>query len=104
VDDIFACKFSYRLFVFFYHFTDNFGSESGTIGGKRGNCMVIHSNMSPKAVIEIWGNTLDVFKNYSVPISGNPLNSLVHEEKLPQLLEELNQTIGSPVTGPTEGN
>jgi hypothetical protein len=72
--------------------------------GKRGDCMVIHSNMSSKAVIEIWGNTLDVFKNYSVPISGNPLNSLVQEEALPQLLKELNQTIGSTFTAPTEGH
>jgi len=90
--------------LYFSHFTAIFGSESGIMEGKRGDCMVIHQNMSPKAVIEIWGNTLDVFKNYSVPISGNPLNSLVHEETLPQLLEELNQTIGSPVTGPMEGN
>jgi hypothetical protein len=59
--------------------------------------MVIHSNMSSKAIIEIWGNTLDVFKHYSVPISGDPLNLLVHEETLPQLIKELNQTIGSSV-------
>lgn len=72
--------------------------------GKRGDCMVIHSNMSSKAIIEIWGNTLDVFKHYSVPISGNPLDILVHEEMLPQLLKELNQTIGSTVTARMEGN
>lgn len=66
--------------------------------------MVIHSNMSSKAIIEIWGNTLDVFKHYSVPISGNPLNQLVHEESLPQLLKDLNQAIGSPVSASLEGN
>jgi hypothetical protein len=104
VNEIPACKFPLQAFCGFYHFTDIFGSKSGTMEGKRGNCMIIHSNMSSKAVIEIWGNTLDVFKNYAVPISGNPLNSLVHEETLPQLLEELNQTIGSLVTAPTEGN
>lgn len=56
--------------------------------------MVIHSEMSSKAIIEIWGNTLDVFKNYSVPISGSPLKELVHKEILPQLLKELNGAIG----------
>lgn len=57
--------------------------------------MVIHSEMSSKAIIEIWGITHEVFKNYSVPISGSPLKELVHEEKLPQLLKELNHAIGS---------
>jgi hypothetical protein len=93
-----------QAFCVISHFNDNYGSENVTMERKRGACMVIHSNMSSKAIIEIWGNTLDVLKNYSVPISGNPLNRLVHEETLPQLIEELNQTIGSPVSTAIEGN
>jgi hypothetical protein len=31
-----ACKFNLQAFCDFYHFTDIFGSENGTMEGKRG--------------------------------------------------------------------
>lgn len=65
--------------------------------------MVIQSNMSSKAIIEIWGTTLDVFKKFNVPIAGDSLKALVDEDTLPELLKELNQTIGSSSATCTEG-
>ncbi|SEM11468.1 hypothetical protein SAMN05192533_10162 [Mesobacillus persicus] len=65
--------------------------------------MVIQSNMSSKAIIEIWGTTIDVFKKFNVPIAGDPLKTLVDDDKLPEILKELNQTIGSSSVTCTEG-
>jgi hypothetical protein len=31
--------------------------------------MVIQSNMSSKAIVQVWENTVDTFKKYNVPIS-----------------------------------
>lgn len=65
--------------------------------------MVIQSNMSPEAIIQIWENTLDKFKKYNVPISKKTLEELVNVSVLPALLSELNSAVGSSNETCTEG-
>jgi len=57
--------------------------------------MVIQSNMSSKAIVQIWENTADTFKKYNVPISEITLDALVNTSELPSLLVELNAVVGS---------
>lgn len=57
--------------------------------------LVIQSNMSSKAIIEVWENTVDTFKKYNIPISEKTLDALVQESVLPTLLSELNTVVGS---------
>lgn len=57
--------------------------------------MVIQSNMSPKAIVEIWDNTANVFKVHDVPINENCLETLLPPEKLNILIQDLNDAIGS---------
>ncbi|EFV75088.1 MULTISPECIES: hypothetical protein [Cytobacillus] len=65
--------------------------------------MVIQSNMSPEAIIQIWENTLDKFEKYNVPISKKTLEELVNVSVLPALLSELNSAVGSSNATCTEG-
>lgn len=57
--------------------------------------VVIQSNMSSKAIVQVWENTVDTFGKYNVPISENTLEALVNESVLPSLLAELNAAVGS---------
>lgn len=61
--------------------------------------MVIQPNMSSKAIVEVWENTVHTFKKYNVPISEKTLETIVPELVLPALLSELNTVVGS--TGAT---
>lgn len=56
--------------------------------------MVIQSNMTPKAITKVWGETLAVFRRYNVPITEKTLQELVDDNLLP-LLVELNNVVGS---------
>jgi hypothetical protein len=57
--------------------------------------VVIQSNMSPNAIIQVWENTVDTFEKYNVPISNKTLEELINVSVLPELLLELNSVVGS---------
>lgn len=58
--------------------------------------MVIQSNMSPKAIISVWEETVAVFEKYGIAVgSDHSLEELVNKEKLEELLSKLNLIIGS---------
>ncbi|WP_374120501.1 hypothetical protein [Neobacillus sp. PS3-40] len=57
--------------------------------------MVIQSNMSSEAIIEVWEVTVDIFKKYNVPIMKQTLETLVRNQHLSFLLQELNYAVGS---------
>jgi hypothetical protein len=65
--------------------------------------MVIQSNMSPKAIVEVWENTAPIFMKFNVPLIDKKLESIIEFEKLPNLLFELNNTVGSSTTTCIEG-
>ncbi len=65
--------------------------------------MVIQSNMSPKAIVEIWGITADIFKKYNIPIINQSLETFVDKQNLTLLLQELNDSIGSSSATCIEG-
>ncbi|MFC4801260.1 hypothetical protein ACFPA1_18190 [Neobacillus sp. GCM10023253] len=65
--------------------------------------MVIKSNMSPEAIIEVWGETADVFKKYNVPLTKETLETVVEIDLLPSLLQELNLVVGSSSATCIEG-
>lgn len=51
--------------------------------------MVIQSNMSPKAIVEVWKETEPVFIKYNVLIIEKTLESTIDTDLLPKLLVEL---------------
>lgn len=57
--------------------------------------MVIQSNMSPEAIVDVWGETEEVFKKHKIPLTNQSLETVVEEKLLHLLLEELNATVGS---------
>lgn len=57
--------------------------------------MVIQSNMTSKAITEVWEDALEVFLKYNVPITEKTLQILVKENILQFLLSELNNVVGS---------
>lgn len=57
--------------------------------------MVIQSNMSPKAIVEVWGVTETIFNKYNIPLTNQTLESLLENQKLLHLIQELNTTVGS---------
>jgi hypothetical protein len=57
--------------------------------------MVIQPNMSSKSIIEIWENTVDVFKKHNITISETPLEKVVEGNILDSLIMELNNIVGS---------
>lgn len=65
--------------------------------------MVIQSNMSSKSIVDVWGDTSEIFSKYNIPISGQSLEVLVNENLLPKLLTELNDTVGSSSVTCIEG-
>jgi hypothetical protein len=56
--------------------------------------MVIQSNMTSKAITEVWEDTVKVQK-YNVPISSKALKELVTDNSLQVLLAEFNNLVGS---------
>ncbi|CAG9609457.1 hypothetical protein [Pseudoneobacillus rhizosphaerae] len=65
--------------------------------------MVIQSNMSPKAIVEVWGVTETIFKKYNIPLSNQNLETLLENQELFQLIQELNTTVGSSTVTCIEG-
>jgi hypothetical protein len=65
--------------------------------------MVIQLNMSIDAIIEVWGETEQVFKKYNLPRTKQTLETLVERELLPGLLQELNSVVGSSTATCIEG-
>lgn len=57
--------------------------------------MVIQSNMSPKAIVEVWKNTVPIFEKYNIPLTEKILQSTIETDILLNLLNELNSIIGS---------
>jgi hypothetical protein len=65
--------------------------------------MVIQSNMSPKAIIDVWEATTDIFKKYNIPITNLSLETFLKSQELLLLLKELNSTVGSSTITCIEG-
>ena len=65
--------------------------------------MVIQSNMTSKAISEVWVETLEVFQKYNVPITEKTLQVLVNDKILQVLLTELNKVVGSSTATCIEG-
>ncbi|WP_312471765.1 hypothetical protein [Neobacillus sp.] len=65
--------------------------------------MVIQSNMSPKAIVEVWENTVDVFNKYKVPLTEEILETFVEADILGTLLKEINTIVGSSTVTCVEG-
>ncbi|MCQ6282693.1 hypothetical protein [Bacillus sp. EB600] len=57
--------------------------------------MVIQSNMTSKAISEVWEETLEVFQKYNIPITEKRLQVLANDKILQVLLTELNKIVGS---------
>lgn len=57
--------------------------------------MVIQSNMSSNAIVEVWPETKDVFDKYDIPLSKHSLEALVEQDLLSSLLQGLNSVVGS---------
>jgi hypothetical protein len=57
--------------------------------------MVIQDNMSPQAIVEIWGETITVFEQYNLPLTGQMLNEIMAEQELDLLLNDLNRHVSS---------
>jgi hypothetical protein len=65
--------------------------------------MVIQSNMSPKAIVEVWENTASIFIKYNVPLTEKTLETSINTNSLTNLLIELNAVVGSTTTTCIEG-
>ncbi|WP_028782437.1 hypothetical protein [Thalassobacillus devorans] len=65
--------------------------------------MVIQSNMSPEAVVNVWADTRTIFEKFQVPIQTKTMQDTVDSEKLEDLLIELNLSIGSSAVTCTAG-
>ncbi|TDL75313.1 hypothetical protein E2R56_05675 [Rhodococcus qingshengii] len=65
--------------------------------------MVIQSNMSPKAIVEIWEVTATIFKKHNVPLTEKALETFLEAYMLENLLIELNFMVGSSTTTCIEG-
>jgi hypothetical protein len=65
--------------------------------------MVIQPNMSSEGIVDVWGETAEVFKKYNVSITNLPLETFVKIDLLPSLLNELNSVVGSSTATCIEG-
>lgn len=65
--------------------------------------MVIQSNMSPKAIVEVWENTTLIFAKFKVPLTEETLETIVKSDILTNLLNELNAVVGSSSATCIEG-
>ncbi|MBT2663498.1 hypothetical protein [Bacillus sp. ISL-45] len=65
--------------------------------------MVIQANMSPGAIVDVWEKTADVFTKYNIPLVNQSLETLVNNNLLILLLQELNSIVGSSTATCIEG-
>lgn len=65
--------------------------------------MVIQSNMSPKAIVEVWENTVPIFVKFKVPLTDKTLETIFGTDTLTKLLIELNAVVGSSTATCIEG-
>lgn len=65
--------------------------------------MVIQSYMTSKAIVEVWKQTKNIFDLYRIPIIDQSLDSIVAEEVLTAILNELNFIVGSSTVTCIEG-
>ncbi|TMN22926.1 hypothetical protein FH966_08475 [Lentibacillus cibarius] len=65
--------------------------------------MVIQSNMSPAAIVDVWKETEYVFMKHKIPLTKQSLETLVENKRLPSLLQELNSVVGSSTATCIEG-
>lgn len=65
--------------------------------------MVIQSNMSPRAIVQVWENTEVVFEKNHIALSDQTLETLVATHVLAGILVELNAAVGSSSTTCVEG-
>lgn len=65
--------------------------------------MVIQSNMTPKAIVEVWGVTADIFKKFNISLTNQSLETLLENQKLLLLMQELNSAVGSSTVTCIEG-
>ena len=65
--------------------------------------MVIQSNMSSKAIVEVWEATAPIFVEFNVPLTNKTLEGIVESEVLPNLLNKLNTAVGSSTATCVEG-
>jgi DNA primase large subunit len=59
--------------------------------------------MSSEAIVDVWGDTADVFQKYNIPLTKQTLETLVENELLKSLLQELNSVVGSSTATCIEG-
>nr|WP_231607408.1 MULTISPECIES: hypothetical protein [unclassified Fictibacillus] len=59
--------------------------------------------MSPRAIVEVWEMTAEIFNKYRIPIINQSLETLVEEQHLSILLEKLNTAVGSSTATCIEG-
>ncbi|KAB2334839.1 hypothetical protein F7731_13855 [Cytobacillus depressus] len=65
--------------------------------------MVIQSNMSPKAVVEIWEATAAIFEKYNILLTEKSMEATVDSDTLANLLTELNNIVDSSAATCIEG-
>lgn len=65
--------------------------------------MVIQSNMSPKAIVEVWEETAPIFMEFNIPLSKKTLETILDNDKLTKILIELNTAVGSSTATCIEG-
>ena len=65
--------------------------------------IVIQSNMTSRAITEVWEDTVEVFLKYNVPIMDKAIQVLVTDNTLQFVLTELNNVVGSSTTTCIEG-
>ncbi|RFU60149.1 hypothetical protein [Bacillus sp. V59.32b] len=65
--------------------------------------MVIQGNMSPKAIIEVWDSTKEVFDEYDVSLTDKSLQEIIDGDALAALLNDLNKKVGSSSATCIEG-
>jgi len=65
--------------------------------------VMIKEYKHPKAIVDVWEVTADIFKENELPLTKQTLETLVEEEQLTSLLQELNAAVGSSAATCIEG-
>lgn len=65
--------------------------------------MVIQTNMSPKAIVEVWEVTATIFNKHNVPLTEKAMETFIEADRLTNLLIELNNIVGSSTDTCVEG-
>lgn len=65
--------------------------------------MVIQAIMSPADIVGVWEVTSAIFTKYNIPLTKQPLKTLVKDDQIPLLLQELNASVGSSTATCIEG-